>query len=215
MLAKVADAEEAAALSREAAAKLGVDATQLWIESQKLQSALRKPGAVAFKPAIVERERAQDRTLVRLLLQHSPARAALLPITHDTDLVSPSLRAIVAALRARPDTTAESLLVDLDDPARSVLTALLLEEDHRFPEDPDISIAGFRRRLEREHHLRRQREIAQSITDAQRRASVLDTPVQDFQALHRESKVVYEMLGNVAQSLEPSEKNDPRRSSDE
>src|SRR5213593_1602674 len=208
MLAKVGDAEEAAALSREAAAKLGVDATQLWIESQKLQSALRKPGAVASKPAPVERERAQDRTLVRLLLQHSPARAALLPITHDTDLVSPSLRAIVAALRARPDTTAESLLVDLDDPARSVLPALLLEEDHRFPEDPDISIAGFRRRLEREHHLRRQRAIAQSISDTQRRTSVLDTPVQDFQALHRESKVVYEMLGNVAQSLEPRE-NDP------
>jgi len=215
MLAKVADAEEAAVLSREAAAKLGVDATQLWIESQKLQSALRKPGALASKPAPVERERAQDRTLVRLLLQHSPARAALLPITHDTDMVSSSLRAIVAALRARPDTTAESLLVDLDDPARSVLTALLLEEDHRFPEDPDVSIAGFRQRLEREHHLRRQREIAQSITDAQRRASVVDTPVQDFQALHRESKVVYEMLGKVAQSLEPSEKNDPRRSSDE
>jgi DNA primase len=215
MLAKVTDAEEAAALSREAAAKLGVDATQLWIESQKLQSALRKPGAVMSRPAPVERERAQDRALVRLLLQHSLARAALLPITNDADLVSPSLRAIVAALRARPDTTAESLLVDLDDPARSVLTALLLEEDHRFPEDPDVSIAGFRRRLEREHHLRRQREIAQSITDAQRRASVVDTPVQDFQALHRESKVVYEMLGNVAQSLEPSEKNDPRRSSDE
>src|SRR5215470_5424411 len=215
MLAKVADAEEAAGLSREAAAKLGVDATQLWIESQKLQSALRKPGAVASKPASVERERAQDRTLVRLLLQHSPARAALLPITYDTDLASSALRAIVAALRARPETTAESLLVDLDDPARSVLTALLLEEDHRFPEDPDVSIAGFRQRLEREHHLRRQREIAQNITDAQRRASVVDTPVEDFQALHRESKVVYEMLGKVAQSLEPSEKNDLRRSSDE
>ena len=208
MLAKVTDAEEATALSREAATKLGVDATQLWIESQKLQSALRKPSAVLSRPATVERERAQDRALVRLLLQHVPARATLLPITDDADLISPSLRAIVAALRARPDATAESLLVDVDDAVRSVLTALLLEEDHRFPEDPDVSIAGFRRRLEREHHLRRQRAIAQSISDTQRRTSVLDTPVQDFQALHRESKVVYEMLGNVAQSLEPRE-NDP------
>src|SRR5438094_4041741 len=118
MLAKVTDAEEAAALSREAATKLGVDATQLWIESQKLQSALRKPGAVASKPAPVERERAQDRTLVRLLLQHVPARTTLLPITDDADLISPSLRAIVAALRARPDATAESLLVDVDDAVR-------------------------------------------------------------------------------------------------
>src|SRR5256885_947296 len=77
MLAKVTDAEEAAALSREAATKLGVDATQLWIESQKLQSALRKPSAVLSRPATVERERAQDRALVRLLLQHVPARAKI------------------------------------------------------------------------------------------------------------------------------------------
>src|SRR5438067_2909610 len=45
MLAKVADAQEAAALSREAALKLGVDATQLWIEAQRLQAALRRPAA--------------------------------------------------------------------------------------------------------------------------------------------------------------------------
>ena len=144
-----------------------------------------------------------------------PARAALLSVTEDEDLLSPFLRAIVGALRARPDALAESLLVDLDDSARSVLTALLLEEDRRFPEDPAASIAGFRRHLEREHRLRRQRRIAQSIGAAQRETGVNETPFQDFQALHRESKVVYEMLGNVAQSLEPSEKNDPRRSSDE
>jgi len=215
MLAKVGDAEEATALSREAAARLGVDPTQLWIEAQKLQSALRRPATARFKPATVDHERAQDRALVRLLLQHLPARAALLSVMEDEDLLSPFLRAIVGALRARPDALAESLLVDLDDSARSVLTALLLEEDRRFPEDPAASIAGFRRHLEREHRLRRQRRIAQSIGAAQRETGVNETPFQDFQALHRESKVVYEMLGNVAQSLEPSEKNDPRRSSDE
>src|SRR6185295_17574447 len=43
LLAKVPDAQEAAALSRDAARKLGVDPTQLWIEAQKLQAALRKP----------------------------------------------------------------------------------------------------------------------------------------------------------------------------
>jgi len=214
-LAKVGDAEEATALSREAAAKLGVDPTHLWIEAQKLQSALRRPGAAMSKPATGNRERAQDRALVRLLLQHPPARAVLLSATEDEDLINPSLRAIVGSLRARPDASAESLLVDLDDSARSVLTALLLDEDRRFPEDPAASIAGFRRHLEREHRLRRQRRIAQSITEAQRETGVAETPFQDFQALHRESKVVYEMLGNVAQSLEPPEQNDPRRSSDE
>src|SRR5262249_59666620 len=45
MLSKVSDAEEAAALSREAALRLGVDATQLWIEAQRLQASLRKPPA--------------------------------------------------------------------------------------------------------------------------------------------------------------------------
>src|SRR5499425_109860 len=45
MLAKVTDAEEAAAISREAAVRLGVDATQLWIEAQRLQTSLRTPVA--------------------------------------------------------------------------------------------------------------------------------------------------------------------------
>src|SRR5207237_65907 len=43
LLAKVGDSQEAATLSREAATKLGVDPTQLWIEAQRLQTALRRP----------------------------------------------------------------------------------------------------------------------------------------------------------------------------
>ena len=39
LLSKVPNAEEATALSREAARRLGVDATQLWIEAQQLQAA--------------------------------------------------------------------------------------------------------------------------------------------------------------------------------
>src|SRR5437660_286492 len=41
LLAKVGDSQEAATLSREAATTLGVDPTQLWIEAQRLQTALR------------------------------------------------------------------------------------------------------------------------------------------------------------------------------
>src|SRR5437667_8808681 len=55
MLAKVPDAQEASSLSRDAARKLGVDATQLWIEAQKLQSALRKPVASAARRAAAAR----------------------------------------------------------------------------------------------------------------------------------------------------------------
>src|SRR6266404_8588803 len=39
ILSRVPNAEEATALAREAARKLGVDATQLWIEAQQLQGA--------------------------------------------------------------------------------------------------------------------------------------------------------------------------------
>ncbi len=204
MLAKVADAEEAVALSREAGVKLGVDPAQLWIEAQKLQTALRRPtGAPAGASTSAAGGPAQDRMLVRLLLQHLSARADLLPMIEAADIPDGTLQSIVAALRNRPEALAESLLVDLDDPTRSVLTGLLLEEDRRFPEDPQESIADFRRHLEREHRLRRQREIARNISETQSRAGVGATPFEDFQALHRESKVVYEMLGNNAQSLEP------------
>jgi len=210
MLSKVADADEAAALSREAAAKLGVDPTQLWIECQRLQAALRKPSPAPSPAAAAGRERAEERRLVRLILQHGSARAELLPILEDEDVSSEALRAIVGAMRARPEAPAESLLPDLDDPARSVLTALLFEEDRRFPDDPAVSTADFRRHLEREHRLRRQRRIALAIAEAQRRTGVGATPVEDFQALHREGKVVYEMLGNAAQSLEARDAGSPR-----
>jgi DNA primase len=209
MLAKVADADEAVSLSREAAAKLGVDSAQLWIEAQKLQSALRQPATPA-RATTTTVEPARDRTLVRLLLRHVPARAALLSLIEEHDIGGQALGAIVAALKARPEASAESLLVDLDDAARSVLTALLLDEDPRFPDDPEASIADFRRRLEREHRQRRQREISRSIGAAQTRGSVVETPFEDFQALHRESKVVYEMLGKVAQSLDPRDAESPK-----
>src|SRR5213078_3999889 len=79
MLAKVGDAQEAAQLSREAAQKLGVDATQLWIEAQRLQTALRRPvtthpSTPATTPPSVERD------LVVLLLNSTEAREVLLPM---------------------------------------------------------------------------------------------------------------------------------------
>ncbi|MDP2701264.1 MAG: toprim domain-containing protein, partial [Candidatus Rokubacteria bacterium] len=44
ILSRVPNAEEATALAREAARKLGVDATQLWIEAQQLQGARARKG---------------------------------------------------------------------------------------------------------------------------------------------------------------------------
>src|SRR5438094_9358757 len=62
LLAKVADGDEAAALSREAAAKLRMDPTQLWIEAQRLQSSLRTPPAQS-QPSPAASMHAELRTL--------------------------------------------------------------------------------------------------------------------------------------------------------
>ena len=203
MLAKVGDAQEAAQLSREAAQKLGVDATQLWIEAQRLQTALRRPvtthpATPATTPPPVERD------LVALLLHSTEAREALLPMVVEAeDLAHAPFRTIVAALRLRLSAPAESLMTDLvTDEARSVLAALLVEE--RAELDVRVSIEQFRRRLERSQRLRRAREVSQSIADVQAKTGAAAPPLhEELRMLHQETAVIYEITGGVAQSLEP------------
>src|SRR4029453_12747455 len=85
MLAKVTDAEEAAALSREAAARLGVDSTQLWIEAQRLQSSLRTPVAQAQPAPPTTSAPPVERDLVSLLLHSPEARPPLLALLAEAD----------------------------------------------------------------------------------------------------------------------------------
>ena len=201
MLAKVGDAEEAAALSREAAVKLGVDATQLWIEAQRLQSSLRRPPAPTGGARPTSTPPSVERDLAHLLLHAAEARAVLLPLLVEAeDLGHPALRAIVAALRARPDAPAESLMTDLEtEEARGVLAALLVEE--RQDLDVRVSIEQFRRRLERGVRLRRARGLSQGIAAAQ--AAGTDASVAEaLRVLHEESAVLYGITGGTAQSLE-------------
>src|SRR5881409_247295 len=200
MLAKVADAQEAALLSREAAQKLGVYATQLWIEAQRLQTALRRPAVPvrAATPPSVERD------LVALLLHSTEAREALLPmIVEAEELAHGPFRTIVAALRLRPTAPAESLMTDLAaDEARGVLAALLVEEHAEL--DVRVSIEQFKKRLERSQRLRRAREVSQSIADVQAKSgAAAPLPHEELRMLHQETAVVYEITGGVAQSLEP------------
>lgn len=213
MLAKVADAEEAAALSREAAARLGVDATQLWIEAQRLQTSLRtpvaqpQPGPSASTPPV-------ERDLVALLLHSPEARTPLLALLAEADdLAHGAIRAIVGALRRRPDAVAESLMTDLEtDEARSVLSSLLVED--RESVDARVSIEQFQRRLERSQRLRRAREVSQSIAETQAKTGVTAPMHTELRTLHQESAVVYGITGGVAQSLEHGTSGSPR-SSDE
>ena len=61
ILSRVPNAEEATALAREAARKLGVDATQLWIEAQQLQGARARKGG-QDRPAAADGPRALPRS---------------------------------------------------------------------------------------------------------------------------------------------------------
>jgi DNA primase len=213
MLAKVVDGEEAAALSREAAARLGVDATQLWIEAQRLQSSLRTPppAAAARPPASTT---PVERDLVTLLLHAPEARTPLLALLNEPDDLShASLRSIVGAIRLRPDASAESLMTDLEtDEARSALSALLVEDRETI--DARVSIEQFQRRLERSQRLRRAREVSQSIAETQARTGGTAPMHAELRTLHEESAVVYGITGGVAQSLEHGTSGSSR-SSDE
>jgi DNA primase len=206
MLARVTDAEEAAALGREAAARLGVDPTQLWLEAQKLQAALRRPTPSAPAPTAAGAARAEDRALVRLLLHHPQAREELLPLIDEGEIADP-LRAIVAALRARPDAPAESLMTDLADAGRSLLAALLLEDDDCDRAEAAAATADFRRRLELARRLRRLRETSRSIAEAQARDTF---PVDELRRLDREGKEVRAATLGVVPAVSPGTTGSPR-----
>jgi DNA primase len=202
MLAKVPDAQEAAALSHEAGRKLGVDPTQLWTESRKLAAALGRPGPGARPVAATDAPAGVDRDFVALLLHSTRARAALLPVLDEREMTHAALRAIVAAIRQRPDSAPEGLMTDLDDEAaRSALAALLVEEHQA--EGTDASIVEFQRRLERRQRLRRMRELSRGIAEAQATGGA-DAPTQDaLLTLDRESKEVYALSRAQAPSEHP------------
>jgi DNA primase len=215
MLAKVADAQEAAELSREAALKLGVDPTQLWIEAQKLQSALARPGRTTAAPAASTEGKPtpRERDLVRLLVHSTEARVMLLPILEDGDVKHPPLTAIVGALARRPDAPAEALLIDLpDDASRGVLAEMLVVEAE--PAAVGDLIGQFATHLEREHRQRQQREITRAITEGGKDGAA-ELPHGEYAALHEHSKVVYELAGGVAQSLPSTPTVNPPRSAEE
>jgi hypothetical protein len=149
-----------------------------------------------------------------LLLHSGEARAALLGLLGESDeLGHASLRAIVEALRRRPDAPAENLMTDLStDEARSVLSSLLVED--RESVDARVSIGQFQRRLERGQRLRRAREVSQAIAETQAKTGVAAPMDTELRTLHKESAVVYEITGGVAQSLEHGTSSSSR-SSDE
>jgi DNA primase len=201
MLSKVSDAEEAAALSREAAARLGVDATQLWFEAQRLAASLRKPAApVGAATTSGPSASAEERKLVTLLLLSAPARTTLLPLLELADVAHPALREVVEALKAFPTLDAAALLsTGASEAARHMISALIVEEGG--VEDVTSSIEQLQRRLEYLNRRRRVRELSRSIAVAQARdsASALDG---ELLAVQRDSARVRELHGGSAQTVD-------------
>jgi DNA primase len=204
MLAKVPDAQEAAALSRDAARKLGIDPTQLWIEAQKLQAARRKPITAAPRADAARKPTSsttREKDLLDLLLHAKEARAELLPLVDVTDVRDERLRQVMAALKARPDADAEALMTDLqDDGTRGVLAAMLVVD--RELEDRAALVSQFRIHLEREQRLKRQRELLRVIAETQASTGAAAAVHDELRTLHEDSKVVYGIAGGVAQTLE-------------
>jgi DNA primase len=213
MLAKVSDAQEAATLAREGAFKLGVDPVHLLDEARRLQSTRRRasPPPRPAPPTPAPTATTRERDLMTLLLQSLDARTTLLPLVEDADVEHEPFRAILAVLRGRPEAAAEALMSDLShDSTRDLLAALIFHE--RQPEDPRRLVEQFRTHLERQQRLRRQRAVSRTIAQAQEAVGV-DAPVHDaYRTLHRESSVVYQFAGGVAQSLEHGTPGSPRSS---
>lgn len=200
MLSKVSDAEEAAALSREAAGRLGVDATQLWIEAQRLAGSLRKPVAPVGSASTGPSVSAEDRRLITLLLLSTPARTTLLPLLEAGDVAHPALREIVEALKTFPALDATALLTTVaSEAARHMISALIVEDG--AVEDATSTIEQFQRRLEYVNRRRRVRELSRSIAAAQAKdgASALDG---ELYAVQRDSARVYELTGGSAQAVD-------------
>jgi DNA primase len=206
ILAKVANAEEATTLAREAARRLGVDSTQLWIEAQQLQGARargRRPeqtttGAAGggdsdtWPPPVPF-----ERDLVALLLQVDDARVELLPLLVEEDVVHQGLRLVLAALRRAPDGAAETLMAELPgDRERGLLAALLVEE--RKWVDTHSHIAELKRRYHIRHRKLRVRQVTRAIIDAQASGDpalpTLEAELRGLQRdLQREAEAVREL----------------------
>jgi DNA primase len=205
MLAKVGDAEEATALAREAALKLGADPTQLWIEAQRLQAALRRPTTVAGAATSTPAPSVVERDLVGLLLASREARRTLGPLLDPGDMTHAGLREIVETLVRFPELGPEHLMSELaGDHARHTLSALLVEE--RPLGDEPVVVEQFRRRLERARTAGRLRSVSQAVAEEQQRASsAVPMDVTLGAELQRQGAALHEMIGGVVPSLKAVE----------
>jgi DNA primase len=198
LLSKVQSAEEATALSREAARRLGVDATQLWIEAQQREGArargrrVERAGDAPPRPAALPPPTLAERDLLALLVHVDEARTELLPVLEDTDIVHLGLRALLSALR-QASGPPEALMHQLDGEAeRGLLAAMLVEE--REWGDAHSQVLELRKR----YHIRRRRERVRQVRETITRAQATGDPAlpgleAELRELQREAEAVREL----------------------
>ena len=160
MLSKVQDADEAIELGREAARRLGVDPSDLWLQAQRLAETGRP--ATVTPAATTNPMPPFERDLGQLVVQTSAAREALLPLLDPATIAHPVVREIIAALRAHPGVAPQDLGPRLADDAARVLLARWLVEEREWLE-PAAVVSDMQRRLERRQGHRRVREMTQAI----------------------------------------------------
>jgi DNA primase len=178
MLSKVQDGDEAIELGREAARRLGVDPSDLWLQAQRLAEAVRPATPPAPAGSASQEVTWFERDLCQLVLQAPDARDALLPLIDTAGITHPAVRAILTALRDDPALVPEALLQRLtDDGARALLARWLVEE--REWTDIAAEVAARRRRLERRQAQRRVREISQTVARSEATGATTD-----FNSLH-------------------------------
>jgi DNA primase len=199
LLSKVSSAEEATTLSREAARRLGVDATQLWIEAQRLQGArargrpsateaATRSGSAPWRPPSLA-----ERDLLALLLHVDEARGELLGILEDQDVAHPGLRALLAALRRAPSSAPEALMADLPGEAEQGLLASLLVEDRPWT-DALVVIEQWKKRYDIRRRKQRVRQVFQAIAEAQAIGDpALPAVEQDLRRLQCEAEAVRDL----------------------
>jgi hypothetical protein len=202
----VANAEEATELAREAARRLGVDSTQLWIEAQQLQGArargrrpeqLTQSGRGAAESDSWPPPVPFERDLVALLLQVDEARAELLPVLTDEDVVHQGLRLVLTALRQTPGALPEALMAELEGERERGLLAALLVEDRKWG-DTHSHVAELKRRYHIRHRKHRVRQVTRAIIDAQATGDpalpALEDELRGLQRdLQREAEAVREL----------------------
>jgi DNA primase len=186
LLSKVQDGDEAIDLGREAARQLGVDASDLWLQAQRLSERTRPaapPASPAATPATLP---TFERDLLQFLLQVPAGRPALLPELEPREVAHPVLRAILEALQVAPGAPAGALVERLEDPAGRALLTRLLVEERAWPESA-VQTADFAQRLTQRRRVRRVRELSRAIARAEAEGTPdLDTlPVTLLQEARR------------------------------